>query len=72
MLDCHPVPAVFGTARALSSSQKSNARSKDENQPREAQVMFASTLIMCVGAVIALSAVFAGIRPMTKGNPYYV
>ena len=34
--------------------------------------MFASTLIMCVGAVIALSAVFAAIRPMTKGNPYYV
>ena len=34
--------------------------------------MFASAVMMCIGAVIAMSAVFAGIRPMTKGNAYYV
>jgi hypothetical protein len=29
-------------------------------------------LMMSAGAVVAMSAVCAAIRPMTKGNPFYV
>jgi len=35
--------------------------------------MLATTaLMMSVGAIIAMTAVWAAIRPLTKGNPYYV
>jgi hypothetical protein len=35
--------------------------------------MLATTaLMMSLGAMIAMTAVWAAIRPMTKGNPYYV
>jgi len=35
--------------------------------------MLATTAMMLtLGAMIAMTAVWAAIRPMSKGNPYYV